>query len=204
MSSSMTNGRIYEVGKNYMVPAIKTRMHCNAFQFYRSIFRGAWVPVMGPLHRDAGVVGFPYLHWHIDLRFCSKALWKRILGRERTPPNESRAFALPLQKHPSNGGWSTGWGGHPVNEYGEDLHDSWVEGGVVMRRMKYQREFPKWPRALPSWLPKLEKECAGLRLKGMVCPHRGIPLDNCPRDGDVVTCPGHGLQWNVKTGELVT
>ena len=29
-------------------------------------------------------------------------------------------------------------------------------------------------------------------------------IGNFYRDGDVVTCPGHGLRWNVKTGELVT
>ena len=32
------------------------------------------------------------------------------------------------------------------------------------------------------------------------CPHRGGPLGEGFLEGDVVTCPWHGWQFNVKTG----
>lgn len=33
------------------------------------------------------------------------------------------------------------------------------------------------------------------------CPHRGGPLGDGDLTGDVVTCPWHGWEWNVTTGE---
>lgn len=33
------------------------------------------------------------------------------------------------------------------------------------------------------------------------CPHRGGPLGDGDLDGDIVTCPWHQWQFNVKTGE---
>jgi nitrite reductase/ring-hydroxylating ferredoxin subunit len=36
------------------------------------------------------------------------------------------------------------------------------------------------------------------------CTHRGGPLIEGDLDGDVVTCPWHGGQFNVRTGEVIT
>jgi len=36
-----------------------------------------------------------------------------------------------------------------------------------------------------------------------VCLHRGGPLGNGPLEGEVVTCPWHGWQYNVTSGEAV-
>jgi nitrite reductase/ring-hydroxylating ferredoxin subunit len=35
------------------------------------------------------------------------------------------------------------------------------------------------------------------------CLHRGGPLGDGVLDGDIVTCPWHGWQYNVRTGELL-
>ena len=35
------------------------------------------------------------------------------------------------------------------------------------------------------------------------CPHRGGSLGNGEIDGDVVTCPWHGWEFNCRTGEAV-
>jgi len=35
------------------------------------------------------------------------------------------------------------------------------------------------------------------------CLHRGGPLGDGFLDGDIVTCPWHGWQYNVRTGELL-
>jgi len=37
-----------------------------------------------------------------------------------------------------------------------------------------------------------------------VCKHRGGPLGEGELDGDTVTCPWHGWQYNVKTGVCLT
>lgn len=36
------------------------------------------------------------------------------------------------------------------------------------------------------------------------CPHRGGPLGEGELDGEVVTCPWHGFQYEVKTGKCLT
>lgn len=173
----------YEIGKFYRVPCLRTKKVLR--DGWRPLWGGAWVPVMGPLHRDAGVVNFPWLHWHPDLRFISERIYRQL-----PMPRVSSPYATPLQKHPT---WNRE----------EHLHDTFVEGDVEMRLMKCKRALPEYPRHLAKWLPALEAECAHLKMTNMICPHRGLPLQGCQQDGDVVQCPGHGLRWNVKTGELV-
>ena len=36
------------------------------------------------------------------------------------------------------------------------------------------------------------------------CTHRGGPLAEGMLDGDVVTCPWHGAQYNIKTGAVLS
>ncbi|MCH8029448.1 MAG: non-heme iron oxygenase ferredoxin subunit [Candidatus Dadabacteria bacterium] len=36
------------------------------------------------------------------------------------------------------------------------------------------------------------------------CTHRGGPLSQGDIDGDVVTCPWHGAEFNVKSGDVVS
>lgn len=38
---------------------------------------------------------------------------------------------------------------------------------------------------------------------GDTCTHAGGPLSEGDLDGDVVTCPWHGAQFDVKTGEVL-
>ncbi len=42
-----------------------------------------------------------------------------------------------------------------------------------------------------------------LRAIGEKCTHRGGPLEKGPVTGHVVTCPWHGSQFNLDTGEVV-
>jgi hypothetical protein len=172
----VTNCGATEIGKFYVVPCVKS-VGGDAY------WKGEWVPVIGPEHEDAEHINFPASHWHVDLRFASARMFKRLCWRG----GESSAYIFPLQRH----------------KYGEKWGDPFIEGGVVLKRRKCMRQWPEWPRSKASWMPKLETAYACSKLKGMVCPHRGIPLAGASRDGDVVTCPGHGLRWNVVTGELV-
>ncbi len=38
---------------------------------------------------------------------------------------------------------------------------------------------------------------------GNTCPHRGGPLGEGSLEGNTVTCPWHGAQFDVKTGEVL-
>ena len=38
---------------------------------------------------------------------------------------------------------------------------------------------------------------------GNTCPHRGGPLGEGSLEGNIVTCPWHGAQFNVETGEVL-
>jgi nitrite reductase/ring-hydroxylating ferredoxin subunit len=44
--------------------------------------------------------------------------------------------------------------------------------------------------------------CEGKKMTNMTCPHRGQDLSSCPVIDDIVTCPAHGMQWHVKTGDM--
>jgi nitrite reductase (NADH) small subunit/3-phenylpropionate/trans-cinnamate dioxygenase ferredoxin subunit len=38
---------------------------------------------------------------------------------------------------------------------------------------------------------------------GAVCPHEGGPLEDGTLDGEVVICPWHGFDFDLKTGECL-
>lgn len=186
----MTETVVFEVGKRYSVPCLKTvKNHA-----WDRLWRGEWIPVIGPEHQDAEIIGFPWKHWHIDWRFVSKRVFERTLS-QKLSREAGNVFNFVLQRfavQQENDGTKY--------ETGEPFH----LGEVVMRRAMCRRAMPGYPYHRATWLPALAKACSGMKMKNMVCPHRGMPLKGCDTTGDVVTCPAHGLRWNVKTGDLVT
>lgn len=67
---------------------------------------------------------------------------------------------------------------------------------------KCVRAAPDFPSHAP-WMARLEAEYLHARLlPGMVCPHRGMSLASQPVEDGCVTCPLHGLRWDVVTGAL--
>ena len=77
--------------------------------------RADW-PVLGPRHEDADHLNFPYQHWHIDGRFVSAALWRKVKteGFVRSPLASSQLDAwiatmmLPVMQEPIHP--SAAWG----------------------------------------------------------------------------------------------
>jgi hypothetical protein len=136
-----------------------------------------WLPVIGPKHEDKEIVGFPWEHFHLDWRFVPRRVFDWIAGI-RGP---QYVYASPIQC---------------PNMRGERV----IDEGPILKRMTYKRELPPFPRAPTSWVPVLAKKYACAKLINGVCPHRGIPVSAMHRDGDILTCPGHGLQWNAITG----
>jgi len=133
-------------------------------------------PVMGPQHEDEAHINFPWQHYHIDWRFVPQHRFKP-LGFNLSAP-------LMISDRINSDGFPT----------------------PVLRRRKMHRAMGEFNEVLvrAKWFYGLESAYADCKLKdGMVCPHRGIPLSGMHQEGDIVTCPGHGLRWNVVTGELV-
>jgi hypothetical protein len=142
-------------------------------------YRYIWLPVIGPKHEDAELINFPWQHYHLDWRFVSHRVFDWIAS-VRGP---SFVYASPIQCPDAHG-------------------NKGIAEGPVLKRMKCKRELPPFPtKAVENrWLPKLSAKYACAKLVNGACPHRGIPVEAMIRDGDILTCPGHGLRWNAVTG----
>ncbi len=161
-----------EIGKFYLVPTVYGPLG----------FRLDYWPVLGPMHDDIEVIGFPLSHYHYDFRFFNSDQWACLLRYTRYgSPNGAVMY-----HNPDN----------PETK----------PGPIIFRRRKCQREYPDFPfvRAEGGWLPKLREKYKAAIMKDFTCPHKGASLRGLPIDGAAgcVTCPLHGLRWNIETGEL--
>jgi hypothetical protein len=144
-----------------------------AFGLYGSRDRTDWWPILGSWHEDAAIIGFGSHHYHFDFRFFSDVQWD-YLARQ-------------------------------VEGYyfGAVLCRVTAEGRVIRRDLVCMRPMPIYPTRLAPWLGKLQDAYRDHRLKDdLICPHKGAPLKGLPvRDG-CVTCPLHGLRWDMETRRL--
>lgn len=175
----MDNRPVYEIGKFYTVPVV-----------YAELFKAVdYWPALGPKHEDREIIGFEHDHYHLDFRFFSKRRWDWFIRRMMDTwffydkwCAWRNALAVPLiaQK------------GYPL-------------AAPVYRRRKCQRPMPDLPfEKQAKYLPKLYDAYQGYVLKDdLICPHRGAPLVGLPTDHEgCITCPLHGLRWNLETGRL--
>lgn len=139
-----------------------------------------FIPIVGPEHQDVEFINFPWDHWHIDWRFASQKIVRHFDYR---PLNHLYAYVV----------MRVGTNGIPI-----------AFGEPVIKRMTCKREWPEYPWQQANWLPDLTRQFRCAKIVNGVCPHRGIPVSAMHREGDVLTCPGHGLQWNAVTGLLHT
>lgn len=164
----------YEIGEYYSVPVV----------------RGEWMawydefPVLGPKHEDAKIIGFKHQHYHLDFRFLDEVFAHQVKewsGGELI----HEVFTAPL---------------HGPTEKSSHKPETQYLG---VRRLKCQRHWPEYPR-IPRWLKKLEKAYANESIgPGLVCPHKGAPLQGLEVKEGKVVCPLHGLRWSVETGKLI-
>lgn len=164
------------VGKFYMVPCVaKTGSG-----------RRAFLPVTGPKHEDSEHIGFPHHHWHYDFRFVSDGFFGGGFG-----PNIYGHVLIKAMMWPSSG----------------LLDCPEIGSGIEHCRRKCLRVLPSYPfeSVEKAWAPKLREAYTDKRVTCGKCPHRGLPLSSLPRESgtDIVTCVGHGLRWDLKTGEMV-
>lgn len=149
------------------------------------MYRNDWTPVLGRCHDDKEIIGFSDRHWHYDYRFVSQEEFDHYAG---SYGGEMKIMArLVAEKDVTEG---------PI-----------PKPLICLRRMPiFPHEFIDWRGEIKEvpYLRDLEKQFEKTKLNCAKCPHRGFDLSQLPqnRNGDV-TCPGHGLRWNAKTGELV-
>lgn len=173
----------YVVGKFYRVPVVRATV----YDWPRE-FASNW-PVLGPWHEDREIIEFPEHHWHVDGRFLDQKQWKFLSGREHCQPEKygdvHHCFIMVL---------------HEQTGFRATMNPQPVFLGNFLR--KCRRAYPQYPNPHP-W-PKLQEAYKDAEIgPGLVCPHRGAPLQGLTPDADgCVTCPLHGLRWDCKTGKL--
>ena len=171
----MTPITAYEIGAIVDVPCIRWKWHD----------RFDWWPVLGPMHEDSKIIGFRWDHYHVDHRFltvkqfAATVLYTRYRGMAPT-------FSQPI---------------HQMREE-ENLHTVGWPQLPTIKRKRCLRAWPSYPTSTP-WMRRLEDHYECARMKKGLCPHQGAPLAGLEVVDGVVTCPLHGLRWNVETGTMV-
>lgn len=162
------------VGRYYMVPCLVSDSRTAPAANSRNL-----VPVIGPMHSDKEHLNFDLQHFHIDWRFVKNMESSMDLREWKNSPHGTVMLA---QEH-----------------NGKNLPP-------VPRLMKCFRAMPEFP-VLRTWKwigLELAQEHACNKLKpGNICPHRGIDLTPFAEPDGTAICPGHGLRWNLRTGELI-
>lgn len=156
-----------------MVPCIKVL-------YYSGL--SDWVPILLPKHTDVEL-GITREHYHIDWRFVGKWRFEHIINCRKQigdPDGVHMGFIL-----------------------GEEATTEAFDK-PVMKRMQCKRQHGVFPN-LANVPQQVEKSCVGKTLKdNMICPHRGIDLSGLEPDNEGnIVCPGHGLKFNLQSGEIV-
>ena len=166
-----------KIGRFYLVPTV---------DYIWLEVADRW-PIIGPKHSDKQIIDFPYQHYHVDGRFLSPKQVRRVYSREK-----SLEFTLAV---------------YPLCQYRRNrVHiadfDVFPHPEPVWRRRKCQRhlEYPTWAS---HWQVPLEEAYKSYSLIDGICPHRGAYIGNMvPDHHGAITCPLHGLRWDLKTGEM--
>ena len=135
--------------------------------------RFKWLPIIGPRHNDAEYIKFDKFHYHFDHQFLSDEDRDGLYGLFESRP------LLFVAVH-----------------FDESV-------GIVHWPMICMRHVERYPRL--SFSNDLDEAYCAKTVTCGKCPHRGLPLGSLPREPgtDIVTCPGHGLRWDLKTGRMV-
>lgn len=169
-----------EIGRTYELPHV-VWCHSAAITYGRPAWvpRSLFIPILGGLHEDREIIGFPDDHWHIDWRFVPETSWRaigKLYSRERDH-NTTAAYRVISEKN--------------------------TTGIIFRKKRKCLRSHITFP-SIGQWHEKLEETYASARMKCMTCPHRGISLIGSPAVNGALICPGHGLAWSAKTGAMIT
>ena len=196
------------LGEIHQVPCVRT--------IWSSISeRPLWLPVNGPLHDDEEIINTPFPHWHLDWRFLSREQMNTLREHgyaSHSLPREAEVFMNVISDvHPDLG---EEWQRENYRRTGED---GWValedlprddiptESYLQLKPRRLNGEYPEYPSEFMAehWLPELEEAYRHHRIKqSLVCPHKGGDLAGSRVVNGTVTCPLHGLRWDLRTGKL--
>ena len=163
------------VGCHYLVPCLVGDPRVAWMANDRNL-----VPVIGPMHSDKDFIGADFEHFHIDWRFVEDVMAPYLRGFEYSPH------------------------GHVIR--GQQL----LEGPYLKplyRSMKCVRLMPDFPAFKNEYgwaaLERAQRRTCNKLKPGNICPHRGIDLTPFEQPDGTAICPGHGLRWNLRTGEMI-
>lgn len=190
-----------KIGRYYMVPCVWD--DTNKIRRNRQLNgkTGGWWPIIGTWHEDHDI-GFPGYHYHFDVRFFPQYEFDMrdfdvfgCYGGYSLARVFSPSFFFAKARY------------SPGGENDRDTHPI-----VTKLRMMMKREMPDFPMRdkhagvgeKSKIQTTLETMFQNTKLKCKTCPHRGFSLEGLPMQPDgTVICNGHGLKWNLKTGEMV-
>jgi nitrite reductase/ring-hydroxylating ferredoxin subunit len=165
------------VGTKYLVPC---------FFPFRGTMRPKWYPILlaESTHTDPDL-GVTVEHLHYDSRFIAD---KDLLMKDGQPYIASVVVGLPAH--------------HTWEQMEESSMIVWKKRTCYRKEQAFPQ--PQFERLVTD---KIKGQYAYTRMENMTCPHRrtcmkGHPIKNI--DGKQgVTCPAHGLTWNIETGFLI-
>lgn len=173
------------VGRYYLVPCLRP-LEGNF------PLAGVWIPVHGSIHADPEISARGR-HCHVDIRFVSKRLRRRI---DPFGEGDDRIFSIPV--------WFEWWQ-RSVFFAGDGIQFERLKvEGPIYRQMQCRRQMPAIkafgpnPNTMTVTLRGIHR--CGVNPKRPVCPHRGYDLRTIAAINGVVTCPLHGLAFDVETG----
>lgn len=160
------------VGRFYMVPVVR---------FVWCDVEADW-PVLGPMHADEEFFNFPKRHYHVDARFVSAALARKL----RRYGGDNVASAA--QRYPLSQRW------------GDDEPDL-PNGRPTLKRLKCRSAEFAYHFGHQEAVGHLRAHYGEpaepiVRPDGrLLCPHRKVDLSQFAPDANgLVTCPLHGLR----------
>lgn len=164
-------------GTKYLVPCF--------FPFLGTM-RPKWYPILltESTHTDPDL-GVTVEHLHYDSRFIA---YKDLLIKDGQPYIASVVVGLPAH-----------------HTWGQMEESSMI---VWKKRTCYRKEqvFPQ-PQFERLVTGRIKDQYAHARMENMTCPHRGTcmkgHLVKSINGKQGVTCPAHGLAWDIETGFLI-
>lgn len=170
MSTRITEAKEVLVGAQYWVPGIEASLWAGA--------QSRWWPVLGQPHHDGDYIKARGRHFHFDVRFLPDDLFPLSVNGGQAKVVTPQDMMVKIKV--------CGVTPHPI---------IWQEAACY-------RQMPDFPSWLAPWACDL---AAGYKdatvLEGNLCPHQRFCLNGLPQDAaGNVTCPGHGLRWNLQTG----
>jgi hypothetical protein len=145
------------------------------------------IPLLGTVHEDLDLIGFPYWHVHVDTRFLAIGNSLHFVSQNsiQTIRGDQRLLGQPLCLSARENGI-----------HGDVITSKWAEADLSLRKLKARRSEPgEWPSR--CFQRELEDAYADTSAACGICPHQRIPL-SAGRDmgNGVRQCAGHGLCWD--------